>query len=240
MDGLKGEWNASSSNHEPVYDKLRTALIAHEFKPGEHLMIAELADRYGVSSTPVREALSRLREERLVAFAQGKGYSCPPPDLKELRDLYQTLGALLAFAATAAVGNPAVNDLKRIATALEANDNIIEPTEVEAAAGVRTEIVEGSLRQIIHLAGNQVLSRVIENAIARTHAVRLIDMETPDNFQSFVRLIGDLSNATDRGDREAVMDIVTTVFDRRANIMPALIREIVVRQYLIDDAAEAV
>jgi DNA-binding GntR family transcriptional regulator len=49
-----------------VYDALREAIVSAELEPGRQLSENELAARLGVSRTPIREALVRLREERLV------------------------------------------------------------------------------------------------------------------------------------------------------------------------------
>lgn len=223
--------------HAPVYEKLRSALLGHEFGPGEHLMIGDLADRYGVSPTPVREALSRLRAERLVAFAQGKGYFCPAPDLAELSDLYRALGALLVFAAEAAIGRPAACEIERIVAAAEAGEDIeAAPAEAEAAARARAAIVEQALRQIADLAGNLVLSDLAANAIARTHAVRLVDMEQAGSFRRFATTLRGLARAVRRGDREAAAAAVEAALEAKTATLPGLIREIVARHYLAGGA----
>lgn len=49
-----------------VFERLRNAIIALELAPGASLSRAELADQFGVSSTPIRDALMRLEEEGLV------------------------------------------------------------------------------------------------------------------------------------------------------------------------------
>jgi DNA-binding GntR family transcriptional regulator len=56
-----------------VYVALRDAIVAAELEPGRQLSENELAARLGVSRTPVREALQRLREERLVAIVPQLG-----------------------------------------------------------------------------------------------------------------------------------------------------------------------
>jgi DNA-binding GntR family transcriptional regulator len=64
-----------------VLEKLREAILSLELAPGTVLVRQELADRFGVSQTPVREALLRLSEEALVdVFPQhAKHISCAAP-----------------------------------------------------------------------------------------------------------------------------------------------------------------
>ena len=58
---------------DQVYLTLREAIVSAELEPGRRLSENELADLLGVSRTPVREALARLRDERLVAIVPQLG-----------------------------------------------------------------------------------------------------------------------------------------------------------------------
>ena len=61
------------STGDQVYAALRAAIVSAELEPGRRLSENELADLLGVSRTPVREALARLRDERLVAIVPQLG-----------------------------------------------------------------------------------------------------------------------------------------------------------------------
>lgn len=61
------------STGDQVYAALRGAIVSAELEPGRRLSENELAERLGVSRTPVREALARLRDERLVAIVPQLG-----------------------------------------------------------------------------------------------------------------------------------------------------------------------
>jgi DNA-binding GntR family transcriptional regulator len=54
------------SLEERVYDLLRDAIVAGEIRPGDPLVEAQLSARFGISKTPVREALIRLKRDGLV------------------------------------------------------------------------------------------------------------------------------------------------------------------------------
>ena len=60
------ETRASGRARDHVYDRLRESIVTAELAPGRQLSENELAGRLGVSRTPVREALVRLRDDRLV------------------------------------------------------------------------------------------------------------------------------------------------------------------------------
>lgn len=61
------------STGDQVYAALRAAIVSAELEPGRRLSENELAELLGVSRTPVREALARLRDERLVAIVPQLG-----------------------------------------------------------------------------------------------------------------------------------------------------------------------
>jgi DNA-binding GntR family transcriptional regulator len=54
---------------QSVYEAIRTAIVTGEMRPGEPLVENVLSERYGISKTPVREALIRLRRDGLVESA---------------------------------------------------------------------------------------------------------------------------------------------------------------------------
>ncbi|HYZ56523.1 MAG TPA: GntR family transcriptional regulator, partial [Streptosporangiaceae bacterium] len=84
----KGARGKSGSLREQVYADLRHRLMVGEFGVQTRLREERLATELGVSRTPVREALIRLAADGLLVRQDG-GYFPVPPDLSELRDLYE-------------------------------------------------------------------------------------------------------------------------------------------------------
>lgn len=86
-----------------VYDALRKEILTLVAKPGDHLDEAQLEKRFGVSRTPIREALIRLQADRLVRFSANRGHFVEVinlndvPRIFEAMDLYQA--AVLRLAA---------------------------------------------------------------------------------------------------------------------------------------------
>ncbi|MET3898023.1 DNA-binding GntR family transcriptional regulator [Devosia sp. UYZn731] len=71
--------------HEEIHKRITNG----EIPQGERLVIDALAQEFGTSLIPVREALARLHAERLVSFEANKGYRvAAPPDALELRHLF--------------------------------------------------------------------------------------------------------------------------------------------------------
>lgn len=85
-----------------VFNTLRQAIITGEFAPGERLMEIALADRLGVSRTPVREAIRKLELEGLVVMIPRKGAEVARITEDRLRDVLEVRCALEELGATLA------------------------------------------------------------------------------------------------------------------------------------------
>lgn len=59
---------------EQTYQRLRAAIIRCEFEPGDRLRVEDLTRRFGVSNSPIREALSRLAQQGLVRAIENRGF----------------------------------------------------------------------------------------------------------------------------------------------------------------------
>ncbi len=72
---------------DKVYAALRNAIVRCDYAPGERLRVEELGQRFGVSSSPLREALSRLVPEGLVDAYEHRGFRVAPVTIDGIADL---------------------------------------------------------------------------------------------------------------------------------------------------------
>jgi DNA-binding GntR family transcriptional regulator len=72
-----------------IFRELRQDILACRLPPGAELREAELAERFAVSKSPVRDALSRLVHEGLVIVMPRQGYRVAPISMKDVRDMFQ-------------------------------------------------------------------------------------------------------------------------------------------------------
>ena len=77
-----------------VFNTLRQAILKGELKPGERLMEIALADKLGVSRTPIREALRKLEQEGLVFMIPRRGAQVADITEKDLNDVLEVRIAL--------------------------------------------------------------------------------------------------------------------------------------------------
>ena len=75
-----------------VFNTLRQAILKGELKPGERLMEIALAERLGVSRTPIREAMRKLEQEGLVVMIPRRGAQVANITEKDLNDVLEVRG----------------------------------------------------------------------------------------------------------------------------------------------------
>ena len=98
-DNLKVNANEYLPLRDVVFQTLRKAILVGDFKPGERLMEIALADKLGVSRTPVREAIRKLELDGLVVMIPRKGAEVASITEKDLRDVLEVRCALEELAA---------------------------------------------------------------------------------------------------------------------------------------------
>lgn len=89
---------APEQRFESLVDALREAILTGRYAPGTRLVQEELAEAYGVSRIPLREALRRLEGEGLVVISPNKGAVVRPLAPKDVVDLYELRLALESLA----------------------------------------------------------------------------------------------------------------------------------------------
>ena len=72
---------------EQAYRRLRQSIVKCEFAPGQRLRVEELSRQYEISSSPLREALSRLAEQGLVQAFENRGFHVAPLSVAGIADL---------------------------------------------------------------------------------------------------------------------------------------------------------
>lgn len=78
---------AYSAKTDAAFDLLRRDILNGTHLPGKPLRVAALSATYGVSATPLREALSRLAEKQLVVASANRGWRVAPVSTEEFEDL---------------------------------------------------------------------------------------------------------------------------------------------------------
>jgi DNA-binding GntR family transcriptional regulator len=159
-----------SSLADEIAFRIQAAILDGDYPPGTHLQQDELCARFGVSRTPVREALRKLQATNLVDLVPNRGATVRIPSRKELVEVYALRAELEGFACQLAarnVGPDALDELDRAQAELERamaelDDGGLRAQD-EAAFNSRVTMANVRFHAAIHgLADNARLSRTIE------------------------------------------------------------------------------
>lgn len=102
---------------ENITNELRSSILSSVYKPGDRLTEAALALRFGVSRTPIREALNRLEKEGFIKITPDKGASVIKLSSQDISDIYDMLFALDGLGCSLACANltdQQINDLEQV------------------------------------------------------------------------------------------------------------------------------
>jgi DNA-binding GntR family transcriptional regulator len=155
-----------------VFEALRDMAISYQLKPGERLSEIELAERLGVSRTPVREALARLVNDGFLLPAT-RGFVRRPLDVQETLDLYEARVAVESACLSLAILRATDEDIAQARTYLAASQKAPPDAPVEQLV----ELDEGFHLRIADMARNQELRRMLGVLNERIRFIRWIDME---------------------------------------------------------------
>ena len=117
-----------------VFNTLRKAILRGNLEPGERLREIHLADKLGVSRTPIREAIRKLELEGLVVMIPRKGAVVAEITEKSLRDVLEVRRALEALAVRLACEKILDAEVEELKVAAERFEEALETGDVTAFA----------------------------------------------------------------------------------------------------------
>lgn len=117
----------STSLAEQAYLQLRGEILTCTLSPGQVVSERELARRYEISKTPIREALAQTCFEGLMQRLPGRGYMVAPITIKNIRDLFDLRLVLEVTAAERAAQNPSPEQIAKLKEMAVVSYNLDDP-----------------------------------------------------------------------------------------------------------------
>jgi DNA-binding GntR family transcriptional regulator len=171
--------NDGLPSSELVYRRLKEQIISGEMAPGSRLIELNIAADFGVSRTPVREALKRLAAENLVLADPARGMIVHAPDTGEIEDVFIVREALDGLAARLAAHRITPSELARL--------RLIVDTMREAIKAERREqflISNQRFHDVIYsAAGNPMLARVASDLRDFVRRFTTLPFASPDRVE---------------------------------------------------------
>ena len=122
-----------SPAHKDAYSLILDAIDVGVFKPGDRLVESDLADRFGVSRTPIREALQRLETQSLLE-RDGRSLIVASLNHNQMAELYAVRRELEGLAASLAARHATIEEVQVLHDMVAADDALIDdPIELAKA-----------------------------------------------------------------------------------------------------------
>ncbi len=224
---MSDDFNLSMDNFLPlrdvVFNTLRRAILTGQLKPGERLMEVHLANKLGVSRTPIREAIRKLELEGLVVMIPRKGAQVAKITEKSLQDVLEvrrSLDALIAELACERITNEQLKELEEAATAFE------EATKDPASASDTTSIAKADVRFhdiIVEATGNSRLKSLVNNLSEQMYRYRFVYLKDVSSHATLVKEHRIIFESISARDKETASNAAKMHID---NQQKAIIRHI--------------
>lgn len=107
-------------SQSPVYAQVRHAILTGALRPKERITENQIAERFGLSRTPVREAFRRLEAEGLIVVVPQRGAFVSQPSLEDILEIYQIRTPLECMATRIAADTITEDQLRRLEELVEA------------------------------------------------------------------------------------------------------------------------
>jgi len=174
--------DAEDSDLSPVaeiVDWVTRGIIEGRLKAGDDLNSVDLAKRFNVSRTPVREALFVLSREGLVDWSPRRRPRVSAINLKEVREIYQLRAILYAQLSLAIVEHASEEDIEALWRAHQPLANAAVQGDVDGYFWANVAFRDEELR----VAGNGIFKEVLDSMRMRTNRLRHLSATLPGRIE---------------------------------------------------------
>lgn len=202
-----------------VFNTLRQAILTGELKPGERLMEIHLANRLGVSRTPIREAIHKLELEGLVTMIPRRGAEVAQITEKSMSDVLEVRRALDVLCAELACDRITPRELSELKLACDNFEAVVQTKDLK-----KITLADVALHDIIVRAtGNQRLIQLVNNLSEQMYRYRFEYIKDISRHESLVEEHRIIYQSLLNKDRNTAAEAAGTHIDNQAK---AIIRQI--------------
>lgn len=194
-----------------VFKTLRQAILRGELQPGERLMEIQLANKLGVSRTPIREAIRKLELEGLVLMIPRRGAVVAEITEKSLRDVLEVRAALEELAVELACDRIKAEDISRLREAAVEFKNVSKMGDVTALAEADVQfhdIIYGATE-------NQRLIQLLYNLREQMYRYRVEYLKQGEIYATLIAEHDHIIDCIEKGDKEAAKQATNTHIDNQ-------------------------
>jgi len=168
---------------EKILENIRDAILKGTLKAGERVSEPDLAERYGISRTPIREAFRQLESEGYLTVVPRKGAVVTALSERDVAEFYEIKSMLEGFAAQLAAIKLTDKEIDRLAAINNRLSNLAAEGDVKSFFRVHNEFHE----LFIRASGNIKLLELIQQMLTKFNRLRIASLSLPGRMEISVQ-----------------------------------------------------
>ncbi len=183
QDNLQIQMNNFLPLRDVVFNTLRQAILTGDLKPGERLMEIHLANKLGVSRTPIREAIRKLELEGLVTMIPRRGAEVAQITEKSMNDVLEVRRSMDALCVELACERISGEALQELDGACDAFAEAVKTKDIRRIAQADVALHD----IIVQATGNLRLVQLINNLSEQMYRYRFEYLKDISRHQSLIQ-----------------------------------------------------
>lgn len=220
QDDFNVQMNEFLPLRDVVFNTLRQAILTGELKPGERLMEIHLANKLGVSRTPIREAIRKLELEGLVTMIPRRGAEVAQITEKSMNDVLEVRRALDALCAELACERITEEETEQLHRACEAFETAVKTRDLKKIARADVQLHD----IIVQATGNQRLVQLVNNLSEQMYRYRFEYIKDASQHQRLIEEHRIIYESIVKKDRETASQAARMHIDNQKKAIIAQIR----------------
>ncbi|MBI5492683.1 MAG: GntR family transcriptional regulator [Deltaproteobacteria bacterium] len=200
---------------ERIVDFIKDSVVSGRLKPGERVPEQEIAESFGISRTPIREAFRQLESEGFITVTPRKGAVVSPITDKDVKEFYAIKSLLEGFAARTACQKLTTKEIKRLETLNAQMDRCAEKNDVKGFFKLDNQFHDTFLRAC----GNEKLCVLVHHLVQQFERFRFTALALPGRMRDSVRQHNGIIEAFKNADTALVETLVRANAERGRDIL---------------------
>jgi DNA-binding GntR family transcriptional regulator len=169
--------------YQQIEQSIKKTIFNGGYKPGDRLYEAQIAKQYGISRSPVREAIRVLINEGLLIMDEKSQITVYKPTLQDVRNIYECRISLESTAVELTAERATTEQIEMLEQALKETESAIRMGEIEAivACNARFHTL------IIQFSGNERLMKLVEDLNGLIYYYRVLNIQGSDRAETILK-----------------------------------------------------
>ncbi|MEK6531961.1 MAG: GntR family transcriptional regulator [Deltaproteobacteria bacterium] len=200
---------------ERIVDFIKDSIVRGRLKPGERVPEQEIAESFGISRTPIREAFRQLESEGFITVAPRKGATVSPITDNDVREFYAIKSLLEGYAAKTSCPKLSPKDVKRLEALNQKMSWCAEKSDVKGFFEFDNQFHDTFLKAC----GNEKLYALVHQLVQQFERFRITAMSLPGRMKDSVEQHREIIEAFKIGDAALVEALVRQNAERGRDVL---------------------